>query len=144
MSSSYKTSKGKNKDFARQNNFFAMPMPMPTSMSMLMPRCRYRDFQMVNIYPLQKKIPEIKSQFVFSSLDNIFVRSKAVSRKETYIYRCFRSELQKPLFWGILGKKCSENMPQIYKITPMPRCGKSHFDIGVSCKFAAYFQNTFS
>ena len=111
MFSSYKTSKGKNKDFARQNKFFAMPMPMPTSMLMLMPRCRYRDFQMVNIYPLQKKIPEIKSQYVFNSLNNIFVRSKAVSRKETYIYRCFQSELQKPLFWGILGKKCSENMP---------------------------------
>ena len=46
MSSSYKTSKGKNKDFARENKFFAMPMPMPTSMLMLMPRWRCRDFQM--------------------------------------------------------------------------------------------------
>ena len=38
MFSLYKTSlsKGKNKDFARQNEFFAMPMPMPTSMPMLM------------------------------------------------------------------------------------------------------------
>ena len=32
MFSSYKTSKGKNKNFARQNKFFAMPMPVPTSM----------------------------------------------------------------------------------------------------------------
>ena len=34
----YKTSKGKNKDFARQNKFFAMPM--------LMSRGQCRDFQM--------------------------------------------------------------------------------------------------
>ena len=38
--SSYKTSKGKNKDFAKLDKFFAMPMPM------LIPRCRCRDFQM--------------------------------------------------------------------------------------------------
>ena len=35
------------KKFARQKNFFAMPMLMLTSMSMLMPRCRSRDIQMV-------------------------------------------------------------------------------------------------
>ena len=46
--SSYKSSKGKNKDFARQNRFFAMPMPMLTSMPMLMPRHRCRDFQMAH------------------------------------------------------------------------------------------------
>ena len=46
MFSSYKTSKTKNKDFAKQNKFFAMPMPMPTSMPMLVPRCQCRDFQM--------------------------------------------------------------------------------------------------
>ena len=44
MFSSYKTSKGKNKDFAKQNNIFAISMP--TSMPMLMPGCRCRDFQM--------------------------------------------------------------------------------------------------
>ena len=31
---SYKTSKGKNKDFARPNKFTAMPIPMPTLMLM--------------------------------------------------------------------------------------------------------------
>ena len=31
MFSSYETSKGKNKDFARQNKFFAMPMPLPNA-----------------------------------------------------------------------------------------------------------------
>ena len=42
----YKTSKGKNKDFARQNKFFAMPIPMPRLMPMLMSRGQCRDFQM--------------------------------------------------------------------------------------------------
>ena len=45
MFSSYKISESKNKGFAKQNKFFAMPMP--TSMPMLMPTCRSRDFQMV-------------------------------------------------------------------------------------------------
>ena len=49
MFSSCKTSKGKNKDFARQNKFFKMRMPMPTSMPMLIPRCRCRDFRMANL-----------------------------------------------------------------------------------------------
>ena len=44
MFSSCKTLKGKNKDFARQNKFSAMPMPMP--MLMLMTRCQCRYFQM--------------------------------------------------------------------------------------------------
>ena len=42
-------------------------------------------------------------------------------------------------------------MQQIYRRTPLPKCYlnkvalfKSHFGIGVSCKFAAYFQSTFS
>ena len=32
---------------------------------------------------------------------------------------------------GVLKKRCSGNMPQIYRRTPMPKCD-------------AYFQNTFS
>ena len=34
----------------------------------------------------------------------------------------------------------AQNMPQIYKATLL----KSHFGMGVICKFAADFQNTFS
>ena len=49
-----------------------------------------------------------------------------------------------------LLQRCSENMRQIYRRTPMPKCDfkatllKSHFGMGVLCKFAAYFENTFS
>ena len=54
---------------------------------------------------------------------------------------------------GVLIKWCSENMQQIYRRTPVPRCCFkvalpfywNHFLAWMfSCKFAAYFQNTFS
>ena len=55
---------------------------------------------------------------------------------------------------GFLRKMCSEDMQQIYRRTPMPKCDFSKVALqlywnrtstGVfSCKFAAYFQNTFS
>ena len=55
---------------------------------------------------------------------------------------------------GVFSKRCSENMQQIYRRTPMPKCDFNnvakqlywnHTSVLVfSCKFAAYFQNTFS
>ena len=55
---------------------------------------------------------------------------------------------------GVLIKKCSEKMKQIYRRTSMPKCDFNkvtfHFHWNhtsawvFSCKFAAYFQNTFS
>ena len=56
---------------------------------------------------------------------------------ETAVQRCFR-------------KRCSENMQQTYRGTPMPKCDfnkveKSRTSAWVfSSKFAAYFQNIFS
>ena len=54
---------------------------------------------------------------------------------------------------GVPGKKCYENMQQIYRRTPMPKCGFNkaanqlywnHTSAWVfSCKFTVYFQNTF-
>ena len=45
---------------------------------------------------------------------------------------------------GVLKERCSENMQQIYRKTPMPKCDWNHTSAYVfSCKFAAYFQNTF-
>ena len=62
--------------------------------------------------------------------------------------------LHKQLSRGVLRKKCSENMQQIYKRTPMPKCDFNKLALQLywnrtlawvfSCKFAAYFQNTFS
>ena len=55
---------------------------------------------------------------------------------------------------GVLRKICSENMQQIYRRTPMPKCNFNKVVLELywnctsawvfSCKFAAYFQNTFS
>ena len=60
---------------------------------------------------------------------------------------------QKQPFRGVLGKRCSENMQKIYRRTPMPKCEFnkpakqlywSRTSAWVfSCKFSAYFQNTF-
>ena len=61
--------------------------------------------------------------------------------------------MQKQPSRAVLKKRCSENMQQTYRITPMQKCdfNKSvkrlhwnHTSVFVfPCKFAAYFQNTF-
>ena len=55
---------------------------------------------------------------------------------------------------GVLIKTCSENMQQIYRRTPMPKCDfnkvakQLYWNHTLAwvffCKFAVYFQNTFS
>ena len=62
--------------------------------------------------------------------------------------------LQKQPSTDVLKKTCSENMQQIYRRTPMPVCDfnkitKQLYWNGTlawlfSCRFVAYFQNTFS
>ena len=62
--------------------------------------------------------------------------------------------IQKQSFRGVFKKKCSGNMQQIYRRSPMPEYNFNkvakqlywnHTSAWVfSCKFAAYFQNTFS
>ena len=64
------------------------------------------------------------------------------------------NELQKQPSRGVLIKRCSENMQQIYRRTPMPKCDFNNAALQFywnltlawvsSCKFAAYFQDTFS
>ena len=41
---------------------------------------------------------------------------------------------------AVLGKRCSENMQQIYRRTPMPKCDFNK----VALQLTAYFQNIFS
>ena len=73
-----------------------------------------------------------------------------------YVGTCMLSSyfLQKQPPRGVPMKMCSENIQQIYRRTPMPKCDfnkvakqlyRNHTLAWVSsCKFAAYFQNTFS
>ena len=44
---------------------------------------------------------------------------------------------------GVLRKRSFRNMHQIYRRTPMPKCDFNKVAL-LSCKFVAYFQNTFS
>ena len=81
MFSSYKTWKGKNKDFARQNKFFAMPMPMPTSTPMLMPRYGCRDFQMA--------IEIINRASITDRVNCKYLSITAVYKTSAYNLKCF-------------------------------------------------------
>ena len=73
---------------------------------------------------------------------------------QLYLKWCTLWLIQKQLFKGVPKKRCSENMQQIHRRTPMPECnfnkvGKelywNHTSAWVfSHKSAAYFQNTFS
>ena len=55
---------------------------------------------------------------------------------------------------GVLRERCSENLQQMYRRTPMPKCDFSKVALQLyrnwtfawlfSCKFEPYFQNTFS
>ena len=70
------------------------------------------------------------------------------------IKKSSNKDVQKQPSRGVLKKRCSENMQQIYWRTPMPKCNfnkvglqlyRNHTSARVfSCKFAAYFQNTSS
>ena len=77
----------------------------------------------------------------------------------TYTWETVTSVLKnsfslKQPFKGVLEKRCSENMQQIYRWTPMLKCDFNKVAKQLywnctsarvfSCKFAAYFQNTFS
>ena len=78
---------------------------------------------------------------------------------QVVISRVHRTEydtiyLQKQPSRGVLKKRCSENMLQIYWRTPIPKCDFNKVSMQLywncssawvfPCKFAAYFQNTFS
>ena len=77
---------------------------------------------------------------------------------EEYICEGYRINPPEKVFWWtestVLTKRCFENMQQIYRRTPMPKCDFNKVALRLywnrtsawvfSCKFAAYFQNIFS
>ena len=92
---------------------------------------------------------------------NIVDRKLSVSKnRETYAAskfdrQCFKSRkhIQKQSPRGVLSKRCSENMRQIYRRTLMPKCDFNKFAkqlywnhtlaLVFTCRFAAYFPNRF-
>ena len=89
---------------------------------------------------------DIMSQIdVLSRVINSFIfKGKSLNSRKK-----FKSQSQSSR--GVLRKRCFENMQQIYSRTAMPKCDFNkvaqhlYWNHRVfSCKFAAYFQNTFS
>ena len=55
------------------------------------------------------------------------------------------ANIQKQPYIGVIVKRCSENMQQMYRRTAMSKGDFNHTLAWLLfCKFPAYFQNTFS
>ena len=102
---------------------------------------------------LKKQSANLPFGFLFFFLENV----EWIGNKKCHVFwvghgRTF--SLQKQSSRGGLIKRCSENMQQICRITPMPKCDINKTALQLywnhtsawlfSCDFAAYFQNTFS
>ena len=77
-----------------------------------------------------------------------------VKEHSNFNKRILKKSAEAALQRGVLRKKCSENMNQIYRITPMLKCNFNKIPnqiywnqtlawVPFSCKFTAYFQNSF-
>ena len=102
--------------------------------------------------------------FLFLCLrqQTLFINCSFLVPKQTEIkwnYQFYQSEnghyeLQKQPPRGVSKKRCSENMQQIYRRTPMPKCDFNKVALQLywnrtstwvfSCNFASYLQCTFS
>ena len=75
------------------------------------------------------------------------------NRRYHFLHVIINIKNQKQPSKGVLKKSCSENVQKILRRTPMPKCDFSKIAKQLywnltsawvfSCKFAAYFQNTF-
>ena len=86
--------------------------------------------------------------FLFLTIENLKTEVSLHSTDEreeeennTFSSHLLELQMQPPR--GVLRKRCSERMQQIYRRTTMPKCDFSKVAV-FSWKFAAYFQNTFS
>ena len=81
------------------------------------------------------------------------VKSAIGNRPNQFLSIILFLDSQKQPSRGVLRKRCSENMQQMYRRTPMPKCDFNkvakqlywnHTSAWVfSCRFAAYFQNNY-
>ena len=98
---------------------------------------------------------------IFSSVTSGFATQYELNQVCIYHENCTKHVLnscnhsvQRQPFRGVLLKKCSENNQQISRRKTMPKCDVNKVSKQLywnrtsawvfSCKFAAYFQNTFS
>ena len=97
-----------------------------------MPKC---EFSLVQIFPRTKSL-------------TLSLHGKNAGQRKPFFRHILRSwspehYLQKQPPKDAPRKRCSENMPQIYRRTPMPKCDFNKVAWVFSFKFVAYFQNTF-
>ena len=96
-------------------------------------------------------------ELMWSLFLNILPFNLVPARNKSLRSRWFRTSYvnhsQKQPSRGVLRKRCSENMQQIYRRTPIPKCDFNKVALQIywnctltwlfSCKFAAHFQNGF-
>ena len=109
-------------------------------------------FNIVDLMILKKLFNTLKTWHSFNR-SVLLAYILLVSKKKKGHNLGFQMYHQKQPFRGVLSKRCSENMQQIYRRTPMPKCDFNivalqlywnHTSAWVlSCKFAAYLHNTF-
>ena len=64
--------------------------------------------------------------------------SKKMSKKFSYLLENLQiCNVQKQPFRDVLGKRCSENMQQIYKRTPMPKCQSNFIEIALRHEYSS-------
>ena len=94
----------------------------------------------------------ISSIFLWCIIEDNDKSLPGVRGAKSYFHNTFFiMTLQKHLSRSVLRKTYSENVKQIYKRTPMPRCDFNKFQFYWNCtltwvfssKLTAYFQNTF-
>ena len=79
-------------------------------------------FSTISSYLHVSRIPGISEIMWNSAFEMTWILTSKVEHCK-HIATCFKNmELQKQPSRGVLRKRCSENMQQIYKRTPMPKC----------------------
>ena len=109
----------------------------------------------VRLVPILIKNYWMFLQWKFCLKQNVYLTLMTLEKLSLLLLEFFISlQVQKQPPRGVSRKRCSENMPQIYWRTPMPKCDFNKVALQLywnrtspwvfSCKFATYFQNTFS
>ena len=109
----------------------------------------------VRLVPILIKNYWMFLQWKFCLKQNVYLTLMTLEKLCLLLLEFFISlQVQKQPPRGVSRKRCSENMPQIYWRTPIPKCDFNKVALQLywnctspwvfSCKFATYFQNTFS
>ena len=118
----------------------------------------HRSCHRTSIFTLKKHSNTAVLKYSYSEIFHKYHKEKPVtvyfSGKVATLLKRTMPQIQKQLSMGVFKKMCSENMQQIYRRTLMPKYDfnkvakqfyRNHTLAWVfSCKFATYFQNTFS